>query len=241
MNAYNGGRFAALLLVVLAAGCASPEIRAAGADKEQEARLARGEVLTSSTTDPLTKANLGIVTGVIDYPVEQVWAVVSDYDRFSRFIPLMKESQVVSHEGTMATVRVLWDNANLPISFIPISIQYWSHLRIKTYPRTYFAEFQQIEGNLKRAEGTFLLEPFPDAAGKRSRVVISIVFQIGDILDLGARGFFERIMPYYVTNMRRHLTTLDPSTAETRPWAQVPQVDMQKQIDALSDIDDVLR
>jgi len=231
-----------LLLAVMAAGCGGDKIRAAGADDLQEAKLAKGEILTSTTTDPLTKANLGIVTGVINLPPEKLWAILSDYDSFQKYMPFMKETQVVSSQDTTANVKVSWNNANIPISVLPISISYWSLLRIRTYPRTYYAEFQQLEGDMKRVEGTFLLEPFPKAGGSQSRIVISMIFQIGDILDLGARGFMDQLLPSFISNMRNYVKTIDPNLAEVKPWAQIPKVNMQESIDKLPEnMQDMMR
>lgn len=230
------------VLFVCASGCGGAKIRAAGTDEKQEARLAAGDVLTSSTTDPLTKANLGIVTGVLEAPVEQVWAALSDYEAFQRYMPFMKETRVVRSEGTTAELRVTWDNVNLPVSAVPVSIQYWSLLRIRTYPRTYYGEFQQVEGELKRVEGTILLEPFPAPESPRTRIVVSIIFQIGDILDIGARGFFETLLPSYVHNLRKYLKSIDPTLIETKPWAQIPRINSSEHLDTISDeVRDALR
>ncbi len=237
------GLWCGLALVMAAvAGCGGDKIRAAGADDKQEAKLAKGDILTSTTTDPVTKSNLGIVTGVIDLPPEKLWPILSDYDSFQKYMPFMKETKVVSNQDTVANVKVSWNNANLPISVLPISISYWSLLRIRTYPRTYYAEFQQVEGDMKRVEGTFLLEPFPKAGGKQSRIVISMIFQIGDILDLGARGFMEQLLPSFISNMRNYVKTVDPDLAETKPWAMVPKVNLQENLDKLpNDMQDLMR
>ncbi len=232
---------AAAAALVSAAACGGSAIRAAGTDEQQETKLAAGEILTSSTTDPLTKSNLGIVTGVIDAPVEKVWAVMSDYDNFQKFMPFMKETKVSNSEGTVADMKVTWNNVNIPVSALPISIQYWSLIRIRTYPRTYYAEFQQLEGELKRVEGTFLLEPFPKAGGEKSRIVISMIFQIGDILDLGARGFFEQLLPYFISNLRSHIRTLDLNLVEVKPWATIPKVNVDEHLENLGDLSDTLR
>lgn len=155
----------ALLAVLLAPapGTARPTL----APEQVKSLVDRWEVL--SFTDP---AGDGIVKGkAIGYfhvPAEQVFRVVTDYQRYPEFAPRISSAQVVDRQGDRRTWVRLQTDLPWPVSDAWVYAQF-EHEALAD--GGYRIRFWQLEGSMKRYEGTILIEPwvqYDDGGGECS-------------------------------------------------------------------------
>lgn len=156
----------ATMLAVLVAP--SPAAARPHLDPEQIKSLVdRWEVL--SFTDP---AGDGIVKGkAIGYfhvPAEQVFRVVTDYQRYPEFAPRIASVQVVDRQGD----RRAWVRLQTDLPW-PAS-DAWVYAQFEHEPLAdggYRIRFWQLKGSMKRYYGTILIEPwvqYDDGGGECS-------------------------------------------------------------------------
>lgn len=95
----------------------------------------------------------------IPHPVEQVWQLITDYDKLSKFIPNLThyrqidQTETSKHLELVGSCRILnfWFSMRLVLAAIEIS--------------PYHIDTQLIEGNLRSYSGQWRLEP--DQNGSR--------------------------------------------------------------------------
>lgn len=67
-------------------------------NNEINTQIIKGEIIITTEKVPDTNVLIGKATGLIDAPIEKVWAVISDYNHFRDFMPRFKESFIVKKE-----------------------------------------------------------------------------------------------------------------------------------------------
>ena len=88
----------------------------------------------------------------LDASLDIAWEVLTDYDRFSEFIPGMHSSKLVSREGDRAMVDQRGEASLLFFRF-PIDVRL---AIVETYPER--IESNAIAGNFKELRGAYRLE-----------------------------------------------------------------------------------
>ncbi|MBD2103821.1 SRPBCC family protein [Leptolyngbya sp. FACHB-261] len=83
----------------------------------------------------------------------QVWSVITDYGNFWRFLPNIASSRVVERQGNRRVVEQV-DRRRIALTTISSRVR----LAITETPRRGFS-FQLLEGNLKKMQGNWRLEP----------------------------------------------------------------------------------
>jgi carbon monoxide dehydrogenase subunit G len=102
-----------------------------------------------------------VCRALLEAPLELVWQTLTDYAHLAEFIPGMSTSRVVSKNGAVSIVEQVGAARFLFVS-IPIEVTLSS-----TERPPYAIDARLQKGNLKRLEGTYLIEP---QAGGRMRV-----------------------------------------------------------------------
>ena len=88
----------------------------------------------------------------IEADVLDAWKVLTDYDRLAEFIPGMRESRVVSRDGSSVVIDQRGEASLLFFTF-PMSVR----LAIEEYPNDRIVS-NAISGNFKELHGVYLLE-----------------------------------------------------------------------------------
>ena len=83
----------------------------------------------------------------------RAWEVLTDYNRFSQFVPDLRESRVISREGGNAVVEQKGEARFLFFSY-PIEVR----LAVTEFPRERI-ESRAIAGNFRELRCTYTLEP----------------------------------------------------------------------------------
>jgi len=84
--------------------------------------------------------------------VARAWQVLTDYSRFTEFVPDMQASRVISREGNRAVVEQKGEARVLFFSF-PIDVR----LAVIEYPKERIVS-QAVAGNFREMHGTYSLE-----------------------------------------------------------------------------------
>lgn len=114
---------------------------------EQRVSLRRGELIFLGKSGDYTCRLLAKTS------MDNVWQVLTDYDRFAEFLPGVISSELLEHEGD----RKIFQQTNKVKTFI-FSVE--SRVKIatvETYPQQ--ISFQAIDGDLETLNGEWLLEP----------------------------------------------------------------------------------
>lgn len=96
-----------------------------------------------------------VCRAMLDAPLELVWQTLTDYDRLAEFIPGMRKSRVVSRNGAVAVIEQLGEARFLFVSFaIEVTLS-------STERPPHAIEAKLLNGNLKRLDGVYRMEPQP--------------------------------------------------------------------------------
>jgi len=95
---------------------------------------------------------------VVHAPAELIWQTLTDYDHLANFVPGIDSSRVVSRQGDRLVVEqrgvARWWFFSYPI-----------HVEIAATERPYRSiDVRLLQGNLRRLEGEYRIEPQPDGS-----------------------------------------------------------------------------
>lgn len=131
-----------------------------------EARLAAGEVLVTTTAVedfPIPQAQ---VRGVVDAPPSEVWKLVDDCGNYRRTMPRIADSQEEKREGNVVICRVV---ADLPFPFSDLTSRTRAVHSVEPGKR-YERAWEMIEGSdYLFNRGGFVLVPWGEG-GQRTLV-----------------------------------------------------------------------
>ena len=155
-------RFAALLLVALAAGLTWAETSAAGGEVSARVEIHDGVIHVEADA-------------AIPASAREVWEVLTDFENLPRFISNITSSKVLARNGDV--VRVAQTGK---AGFGPFTFEFQSIREVTLTPFEKF-ESRMIEGNLKRFRGTTRLESAGDVTRIRyqSEAVPDTVLPLG--------------------------------------------------------------
>jgi ribosome-associated toxin RatA of RatAB toxin-antitoxin module len=138
------------LLLASTTALARPNLPAAEWD-----RLAKHEVVGYS--DPwqngVEKAK---AIGVIDFAPEEVFRIVTDYDRWKDYLPRVRDSRVLSQSGPTAMVDLLAE-LPWPAGAARVAARY---LHERLPGDIYRIRFEMVSGTMKQYSGSLYIEPF---------------------------------------------------------------------------------
>ena len=135
---------------------------------EQRVSLRRGELVFLGESGDYTGRFLAKTS------LDNVWQVLTDYDRFAEFLPGVISSELLEHEGD----RKVFQQINKVQTFI-FSVE--SRVKIatvETYPQQ--IAFRAIDGDLETLNGEWLLEPvspYPSAPPDRVLITHKVVVE----------------------------------------------------------------
>ena len=69
-------------------------------------KVAAGEIVGVEADHPDTDVDWGEAVGIVEAPIDQVMAIVSDYARYDEFMPHFQKSKVLSQRGNKALIYV---------------------------------------------------------------------------------------------------------------------------------------
>ena len=222
-NLRHTNQLAALTLVfaatVLAADLNNPDV---------QAKLARGEIVVELAKEPGTHTLVGTATGVVDAPLEQVWAVLGDYNHFAEFMPRFKACFMLKPEALTKigdardlhkvepTLRACLQDSLISDTLLlyhcldfpfPVGDRR-DILRAVRDRINYRTHYTQVMGDMKVNEGGWDLLPYGDKTlaiyTTRSDVGTPIP---GFLLSLGTRS----ILPDVIKGVRKRVKELFPT------------------------------
>jgi ribosome-associated toxin RatA of RatAB toxin-antitoxin module len=89
-------------------------------------------------------------------PTELIWQTLTDYDHLPEFVPGMVSSHVVSHQGSQLIIE---QKGGARVWFFSYPIR----VTVATTEHPYEEiDVRLLQGNLRRLEGSYRIEPQPD-------------------------------------------------------------------------------
>ncbi len=177
---------------------------AVGADGLE--RLGRRQVLTY--TDPGSNGiNKGKAIGVFDATPDEVFRVVTDFEHYQDFAPRVVAARVVDRQGPDRALVWLASDLPWPVSKAWVTAQF-EYDRIA--PDVYRIRFHQLQGSMRRYEGSIYIEPWTKWKNGGTSVVTYELLAEPDSMAprrlINAR--LEEVVAKYVHFLRQHINEL---------------------------------
>jgi ribosome-associated toxin RatA of RatAB toxin-antitoxin module len=138
------------LLLLTAPAFARPQL-----DSDHMKQLDRYDVL--SFGDPFKNGfEMGKAIGVFDATPEEVFRVVTDYNRWKEYMPRVRASEVRDKKRDGATVEITLD-LPWPVGKTEVTAKYHHE---KQKGGSFKVSFAKLKGNLKQYLGTMYIEPW---------------------------------------------------------------------------------
>ncbi len=109
----------------------------------------------------------GKAVGVVDHPIQDVLAIVQDYQNYSRFLPNTTKSRVLSQRGSRAMVY-------MEVGVMKGTVTLWGQMRMskKDDGETLVIEVDMVQGNMDQFRARWELTPVDE---KSTRVDFRIL------------------------------------------------------------------
>ena len=120
---------------------------------------------------------------------ENLWRVLTDYDRLSEFIPNLAESKVISRNGNKVELAQVGSQDFLGFSFSAEVL-----LEFEEEPSKGRLKFHLLEGDFRRFDGSWILQELPNGNGS------SLIY------ELTVQGCFGMPISLIEQRLRRDLT-----------------------------------
>lgn len=119
-------------------------------------KLRKGQVLTKLEKSNASKYDVATSRGVIDAPIQKVFAVLTDFENYEKFIPRVQESKILRSEG-----HVIYYKSHLNMPW-PISDVFYE-CKATLYPEKNYYDFELVPGTgkgVKHFSGHWKFESF---------------------------------------------------------------------------------
>ncbi len=202
--------FAALLAVAALLPACAKKVPARGSD-EWKRQLQAGEVFIETSTVPGTDLKLGSATGLVDAPIDIVWELFKDAGQWSQFLWNMKESREHPPSGENRIMEVVIEPPDIAVGFNDIRFKAEVNETINYDTGIWRADYNAIEGNIRRVYGAWQLESFgPD----KTLITFSSFNDFGypAALNAGVNYFTEMFLNQWSHDIRERLK--DPAVRQ---------------------------
>ncbi|NET10959.1 MAG: cyclase, partial [Symploca sp. SIO2B6] len=101
------------------------------------------------------------ITATIEIPhsVEQIWSILTDYERLADFIPSLKQSKQIEHPDQGIRIEQIGSESLLKLKFCARVVLDM----IESFPHT--VGFEMVEGDFKAFSGEWQLQPIQYTEG----------------------------------------------------------------------------
>jgi len=187
----------ALLLGLVLAACGAKTLpkNLSNADRYAQFRqsLAQGEKFIVLTDIQGTNVKHGKITGVVDAPIDTVWAVVTDFRNLPKIMPILENVQIAETRGRMVITDMRFGLTGVPI-------KYNVRLSFIHYPEAHRVEWTYIKGDVRDTYGSYVMRPF---GADRTEVTLSLLMDLtGTAVGPFAQTGAGVVLPMMADNLR---------------------------------------
>ncbi|MEW6777287.1 MAG: SRPBCC family protein [Bdellovibrionota bacterium] len=198
LSALAGG----LGLAVLLAAC-SAHVMDRNMDLQKlqamRARLGEGDTFQSFAPVAGTDIKHGQIYGVVDAPIDRLWKVLTDYNYYKDFMPLMQESRIRFVKGNLARQEMIFGLTGIPLRYRVV-------VAFVHYPEVHRIEWVYVEGDIRETFGSWTLKPYGQG---RTEVIYSLFMDLGGtVVGPFAQLGSGLVLPQVITALRKRV--LDP-------------------------------
>ncbi|MEW6777927.1 MAG: SRPBCC family protein [Bdellovibrionota bacterium] len=212
---------------LLLASCASKSVPATEIPEnlpDFDQRLLSGKIFTSALPIEGSPARLGKVIGMIDAPPDIVWKVVTRYEDYVNYMPLVVQSKVTPLGPTTCKLYQKYQLKLGSVNFgkvIPVS--YWVELRMNHDARLFHIDWDMLGGDIVNTYGSWDLLPF-GPGGKKTKLTYQLYFEVGNpLMDQSAKFLDEEVLPLVITSIREKVKDPGLATLTLPPYAVPPK------------------
>lgn len=194
-----------LFVLILAAGCGGKVIDRNAPDFDK--RIRSGEVFV--WTDDVEGTDLKVVRamGWSDVPPEAAWEVFQDLNNLHTFLTRMEESKELPDNGNKRVLRIVVNAPPIAIAGGYDRIVMVAEIEESESPEgVRRGEFTSIQGNIKRAYGSWTVEPY-GKDGRETLVTFSMFIQFTEfyIPDDAANYFVSDFLERWANDLRAYV------------------------------------
>lgn len=167
---------------------------------ELDKRLDRGEIVVKSKAVKGSAIPMFKVTGVVDAPVDKVWALVSNCDGYVGVMPRVEKSRTLKKRGAKTTCSTRVD-LPFPLSHLDAVTENTTE---KSAPGTRRMSWELVRGDYKRHRGDWDLRPFGEADSGRTLIVYHALVEPSLAVPKGMIASGQRReLPAVIKGLRR--------------------------------------
>ncbi len=164
--------FSAAVGVFVLAGCGAKTMPKNLSDTDRYAlfrqSLAQGEKFIVLTEIEGTNVRHGKITGVVDAPIDVVWAIVTDHRNLPKIMPVMEEIRPVETRGR----TVIYD---MRFGLTGVPLKYNVTCSFVHYPEAHRVEWTYVKGDIRNTYGAYSMKPF---GADRTEVTLSLLMDL---------------------------------------------------------------
>lgn len=156
---------------------------------------------------PGSDVKRGVVVGVVEAPLKEVWNVITDYEHYADFMPRTEKAEV--RERTSSRVR-FFSYLNMPWPIKDVSYD----CEVKLSPDHETVSFEMVPGTgkgVKAFQGSWTLKPLKES--NKSTIVTYSLFFVSEqgfapwLANLGTKKSLSKV----IQAIRERITILKPS------------------------------
>lgn len=189
-------------------------------------KLASGDIVSSIELLPESKTHRCELMGIVDAPIDAVWEVISDYNRYHEFMPRTPVTFLVDPEAMNAWEEqsiMNWNQfeedlakyrvdgyGNNPIYFynrfdmpFPLKDRFYL-LKVERFPDRYRSEWIEIVGNTRVNEGSWTLAAF-EGQPETTLVIYAVDVDPGLSLPASILESAMKKLPEIIRSLRQHI------------------------------------
>lgn len=130
--------------------------------------LAKGEKYIVLTEVEGTNVKHGKIIGVVDAPIDLVWAVTTDYRNLSKIMPVLEDVQLTEAKGRTVVYQMRFGLTGVPLKYSVTS-------SFVHFPEAYRVEWTYIRGDIRNTYGSYSMRPF---GTDRTEVTLSMLMDL---------------------------------------------------------------
>ncbi len=212
----------AAAVLIVCAGCGAKALPKNLGDADRYAQLrqqlAQGEKFIVLTDIEGTSVKHGKIIGVVDAPIDVVWAIVTDYHNLPDIMPVLEQVSVAETKGRMAILDMKFGLTGVPL-------KYNVRCSFIHYPEAHRVEWTYIKGDVRDTYGSYSMKPF---GANQTEVTLSLLMDLaGTAVGPFAQTGAGVVLPMMADRLRS-LVKEDRFTKGPIPLADYAKPDPQK-------------
>lgn len=171
-------------------------------DPRRRKRLLKGQIIVETRPEPGSRTPRVLMSGMLNTPPEDVWALLEDADNYGEIFPRVRCSEIVERNGSSMKIRTV---VEMPFPFRDLTFVTDATNTVDAEKSTFRSEWTLVDGDFHANSGSWHVTPFPEAPG---RTLVDYEVHIQPKIPLPARlmAIFQQLaVPGLIKGMRKRV------------------------------------